>query len=80
LGRALKLIIVAEGVETTEQEAFLRDHACDEMQGFLLSQPVLPERMAELLRPLHLSPPLQPASNADSELPVGQAELAKSTV
>jgi hypothetical protein len=41
------------------------------MQGFLLSQPVLPEQLAELLRPLHLSPPLQPAPGADAELPVG---------
>jgi diguanylate cyclase (GGDEF)-like protein/PAS domain S-box-containing protein len=35
MGKALGMTIVAEGVETTEQEAFLRNHACDEMQGFL---------------------------------------------
>ena len=29
LGRALDLTIVAEGVETAEQEAFLRAHHCD---------------------------------------------------
>jgi EAL domain-containing protein (putative c-di-GMP-specific phosphodiesterase class I) len=80
MGKALGMTIVAEGVETTEQETFLRDHACDEMQGFLLSKPVVPEQLAELLRPLHLSPPLQPASSADSEAPVGPAGLAKSTV
>jgi EAL domain-containing protein (putative c-di-GMP-specific phosphodiesterase class I) len=34
MGKALGMTIVAEGVETTEQETFLRDHACDEMQGF----------------------------------------------
>jgi diguanylate cyclase (GGDEF)-like protein len=80
MGKALGMTIVAEGVETTAQETFLRDHACDEMQGFLLSKPLVPAQLAELLRPLHLSPPLQPASGADAELPIGPAELTKSSV
>ena len=37
LGRALDLIVVAEGVETKEQEAFLREQKCDEEQGYLIS-------------------------------------------
>jgi EAL domain-containing protein (putative c-di-GMP-specific phosphodiesterase class I) len=49
LGKALGLTIVAEGVETAEQDKFLRDHACDEIQGFLFSHPVPPEKIAELL-------------------------------
>jgi diguanylate cyclase (GGDEF)-like protein len=40
LGRVLDLTIVAEGVETAEQEAFLRVHNCDEVQGYLISKPV----------------------------------------
>jgi diguanylate cyclase (GGDEF)-like protein len=61
MGKALGMTVVAEGVETTEQETFLRNHACDEMQGFLFSKPVPPEQMSDLLRPwLHISPPLQP--------------------
>jgi diguanylate cyclase (GGDEF)-like protein len=61
MGKALGLTIVAEGVETIEQEEFLRDHACDEIQGFLISKPVPPENMAELLRlPLVAAPTLQP--------------------
>ena len=42
MGKALGMTVVAEGVETAEQEAFLRAHACDEMQGFLFSKPVPP--------------------------------------
>lgn len=40
LGHNLKLSVVAEGVETEGQAQFLRDHRCDEMQGFLFSRPV----------------------------------------
>jgi EAL domain-containing protein (putative c-di-GMP-specific phosphodiesterase class I) len=61
MGKALGMTIIAEGVETTEQQTFLRDHACDEMQGFLFSKPVLPEQLADMLRDvLSNSPPLQP--------------------
>ena len=52
---------VAEGVETTEQQAFLRRNACDEMQGYLFSKPVPPADLAALLLPpVAISPPLQP--------------------
>ncbi|PPD45381.1 MAG: hypothetical protein CTY15_04735 [Methylocystis sp.] len=40
LGHALKLRVVAEGVETEAQEAFLNERGCDEMQGYLLSRPL----------------------------------------
>jgi diguanylate cyclase (GGDEF)-like protein/PAS domain S-box-containing protein len=61
MGKALGMTVVAEGVETAEQETFLRDHACDEMQGFLFSKPVPPQQLADLLRAaLGASPPLQP--------------------
>ena len=70
MGKALGMTVVAEGVETAEQEAFLRNHACDEMQGFLFSRAVPPEQLADLLRPaptLSLSPPLQPGARAAPE-------------
>jgi predicted signal transduction protein with EAL and GGDEF domain len=40
MGKALGLTVVAEGVETSDQDAFLRQHACDELQSYLLSKPV----------------------------------------
>jgi diguanylate cyclase (GGDEF)-like protein/PAS domain S-box-containing protein len=49
MGKTLKLTVIAEGVETTEQESFLKDQACDQMQGFLFSKPMPPEDVAALL-------------------------------
>ena len=40
LAHALKLKVVAEGVETEEQSHLLRLLNCDEMQGYLFSKPV----------------------------------------
>jgi diguanylate cyclase (GGDEF)-like protein len=49
LGRALDLIVVAEGVETKEQEAFLREQKCDEEQGYLISIPLPADECAAFL-------------------------------
>ena len=49
MGRTLSLTVVAEGVETPEQEEFLRQHACDEMQGYYFSRPVDATAFAALL-------------------------------
>jgi EAL domain-containing protein (putative c-di-GMP-specific phosphodiesterase class I) len=39
LGQALKLPVVAEGVETEVQRAFLVAEGCDELQGYLIGRP-----------------------------------------
>ncbi len=49
LGHSLKLRIVAEGVETAEQLAFMRSHGCDEVQGFLLGKPQPARQITPLL-------------------------------
>ncbi|MDA8166029.1 MAG: EAL domain-containing protein [Desulfobacteraceae bacterium] len=49
MGHHLRLKIIAEGVETEEQLAFLRSTECDEIQGFLYSEPLPPGKIGELL-------------------------------
>jgi diguanylate cyclase (GGDEF)-like protein len=50
MGRSLRMVVVAEGVETVEQQAFLQAHGCHEMQGFLFSRPLGAAECAEFLR------------------------------
>ena len=49
MAHTMKLKVVAEGVETEEQLKFLRETGCDEMQGFLVSEPLPPEQLMELV-------------------------------
>ncbi len=50
MARSLGLRVVAEGVETPEQLAFLRTRDCDEAQGYYFSRPVPAAQFAQLLR------------------------------
>lgn len=50
LGQKLHLRVIAEGVETDDQVAFLRKNNCDEMQGYHFSKPVSASDIEELLR------------------------------
>jgi len=56
MGKTLSLTVVAEGVETVDQLNFLKEHACDEMQGFYFSKPIVSEQFADLLRKHSPSP------------------------
>ena len=49
MGRSLNLRVVAEGVETHEELAFLQAHQCDEAQGYYFSRSVPPQEFAKLL-------------------------------
>nr|WP_153477033.1 bifunctional diguanylate cyclase/phosphodiesterase [Xanthomonas translucens] len=50
LGHALGMQVVAEGVETAQEEALLREQGCDEIQGYLHSRPLPPRELAAWLR------------------------------
>jgi EAL domain-containing protein (putative c-di-GMP-specific phosphodiesterase class I) len=50
MGRALKLHIVAEGVETRDELAFLRMQGCAAYQGYLFSKPVPAGQLQHVLR------------------------------
>jgi diguanylate cyclase (GGDEF)-like protein/PAS domain S-box-containing protein len=55
MGRSLKLRVVAEGVETSEDLAFLRARQCDEAQGYYFSRPVPAEQFVALLKSERIS-------------------------
>ena len=43
LSKRMQITTVAEGVETAEQEEFLREIGCDLMQGYYFAKPLAPE-------------------------------------
>ena len=49
MARALGLKVVAEGVETEAQAEFLRDHECDQWQGYYFGRPMPAEDFTALL-------------------------------
>ena len=50
MGQTLSLTVVAEGVETQEQMNYLKEHSCNEMQGYYFSKPVSADEFASLLK------------------------------
>ena len=50
LGRVLNLTVIAEGVETAAQLDFLKERACNEMQGYFFARPMPHEAIPALLQ------------------------------
>ena len=58
MAHSLGLRVIAEGVETEAQRAFLAENGCDEMQGYLLARPLPGADSARLLEPAKAAAPL----------------------
>jgi EAL domain-containing protein (putative c-di-GMP-specific phosphodiesterase class I) len=50
MGKALNIRVIAEGVETAEQLAFLQEHGCHEFQGYLFSRPMAANSLTEMIQ------------------------------
>ena len=50
MGKSLKHLVVAEGIETQEQRAYLQTQRCTEGQGYLFSRPLAADQFAHLLQ------------------------------
>lgn len=75
LGHALGIRVVAEGVETEAELAFLRRHHCDRVQGYLFSPPVPSQVVDPMLRQRYLRPEsFAAASTGESLLLVDDEE------
>jgi EAL domain-containing protein (putative c-di-GMP-specific phosphodiesterase class I) len=48
---SLGMKVIAEGVETVEQQAFLRENSCDVIQGYLLSPPMSVDSVVDFMEP-----------------------------
>ncbi len=81
MGRSLGLTLVAEGVETPDQQRFLLDQGCERAQGFLFGRPMPAEDLVDRLRTergdvLRVVPPAPPAREASVEVPSEALGLA----
>ncbi len=75
LAHGLRLKVVAEGVETSEQLTLLQSLGCDQYQGFLFSPPLPAPKFAELVRSWQKpedSSSLEEASRTHSKLAVNR--------
>jgi len=70
LGRSLGLRVVAEGVETAEELAFLQAHQCDQAQGYYFSRALPPDQFA-MLQTTGMS--------AEGPMPSGQTGATRDT-
>jgi diguanylate cyclase (GGDEF)-like protein len=64
MAHSLNLRAIAEGVETAQQLEFLRQHGCDEIQGYFFSRPLPYAQLQKVLAQLS-APPARPAPRPD---------------
>jgi EAL domain-containing protein (putative c-di-GMP-specific phosphodiesterase class I) len=76
LGHSLGLEVIAEGVETEDQYAYLLAEGCDVIQGYLFGRPVPPAEIEDLLRRQAASP----TGDAFPHIPVPDLSTYKSLV
>jgi diguanylate cyclase (GGDEF)-like protein len=63
LGRSLNIPVLAEGVETEQHLAFLREERCDSVQGYLFGRPMPSDDVSQLIRDANEPGREQPAAN-----------------
>jgi EAL domain-containing protein (putative c-di-GMP-specific phosphodiesterase class I) len=63
MGKSLHLRVVAEGVETVEDLNYLREHHCDEAQGYYFSKPIPAPEFEHLLRESMMASPAEGGSS-----------------
>ena len=67
LGRSLNIPVLAEGVETEQQLAFLRNEGCTSVQGFLFGKPMPREAISRMIREVpEAQVPTQPRPSASA--------------
>ena len=69
MGKSLHMRVVAEGVESREQVAFLHEQSCPEGQGYYFSRPMVAKEFAKLLR-RSVTEPRPPAGRTTSKSPL----------
>jgi len=81
LSGAMRLSLLAEGVETEEQRSWLARFGCHAFQGYLFSPPIPPENFQSLLdvvTPLHpAAPPIQPDPNSPAAKPIPESSRTR---
>jgi diguanylate cyclase (GGDEF)-like protein len=81
MAHSLGLSVVAEGVETQAQLAFLKSKSCDECQGFLFAKPMPAEAFGKLLAGTASKPAPEAAGKpAEAAAPAKPAEQVAATV